>query len=152
MTDKQKKMLMEQIVDDVICDFVDISSGDLVLHYTNNTEDVIFQGTAYLSAPFSYSAGDIWATEGSGSFVITDIDRDLTALVQSAEDEISVRVFSACLAEPDMILDGPEIFTVTSVQVTSADNKVSLSLGKNSILGYNASSHTYNNRLFPGLY
>ena len=43
MTDKQKKMLMEQIVDDVICDFVDISSGDLVLHYTNNTEDVRVQ-------------------------------------------------------------------------------------------------------------
>lgn len=152
MTDEMRHKLLQVMMLDVICDFVTITADGRSLYYTNNTEPVMAFSNTYMPAGFDYAPGDPYASESTTSLKISDISRELTELVQSAPQSINVDVFTLSLSDPDSYIDGPEHFTVRSVQITSADNTVTLSLGRESVLNYNASSKTYNNRLFPGLF
>ena len=152
MVDQMKKMLLEECISDVVCDFVTITSGDDILRLTSNTEDLQVWGRLYTADSFDFAPGDIHSSESACTLKVTDIQRRLVRLVQEAEEKITVEVFSMCLADLENELDGPYVFIVKSAQVSSATQEVTLSLGRESALGYNVSVRSYNNRLFPGLF
>lgn len=152
MTDSTRKKLLQEIIEDVIADFVIIRSGGTELRFTNNTEDVKIGDKTYTATAFDFSSGDVYASDSTNTLKFTDLDRIIIQLVQTAEEGIEVEVFSASLSDLESCIDGPQTFEVSSAQVSSGKDEVALSLGKKSILSYNVSCHTYNNRLFPGLY
>ena len=152
MVDQMKRRLLEECISDAVCDFVTITSGDDVLRLTSNTEDLQVWGKQYLSDSFDFAPGDIYSSDTSCTLKVTDVSRRLIRLVQEAKESITVEVFSMCLSDLQNEVDGPYTFVVDGAQVSSATQEVSLSLGRDSMLGYNASVRSYNNRLFPGLF
>lgn len=152
MTEELKQKLLSLMIEEVICDFLIIKSDSMTLYLTNNSEPVTAFGHNYTPIEFDFAQGDIFASDSTTSLKITDVDRSLTQLVQTAESSIEVDVFTLSLSDLDSYIDGPEHFYAKSVQIASASSEVTLSLGKNSVLNYNCSSQSYNNRLFPGLF
>ncbi len=152
MKDSIKKMLLQECIPDAICDFLVFSSGDKVVRLINNTEDFYFMGNTYKADSFDLASGDPAAADASISVTITDTDRVLTELIQSAVGTIEAKVFTLRLKDTSSYIEGPDYYKVENVSLTSADSKVTVSMGRRSVLSYNASSASYNNRNFPGLF
>lgn len=152
MTKDMVKTVLSTLIEDVIVDLVVLRSGDQELRYVNDTVAATIGGKRYEPATFSISPGEVGATDGTTDLTIADIERTLTAFVQNASSRIEVEVSTCALSSPDEPLDGPVSYVVRNAHVVSATDEVTLSLGRSSQLAYNASCHSYSNRLFPGLY
>lgn len=151
MNENHKRKIIQEFLEDVVVDFIQIKSESTTLCYVNNTESVEIDGLVYAANSFEIATGDPAATESETSITLTDIDRTLTELLQSAKT-LEVTIFTMMLSDVSSCIDGPYYYDVSSVSVSSETQQVSLSLGRKSTLSYNASVTTYNNRTFPGLY
>lgn len=152
MTYEMVKTVLSSLIDDIIVDLVVLRSGDREIRYVNDTVAATVAGRRYEPASFSLSPGEVGASDGTADLTIADIDRTLTEFVQNASGRIEAEVSTCVLSDPDEPLDGPTSYVVRNVQIISATDEVTLSLGRSSQLSYNASGHSYSNRLFPGLY
>lgn len=146
-----KRTILSEVVSDVICDFIELKAGDKVLRYVSNTENVLIGTDVYIVNSFDIVSGDPQSPDAQVSLTLTDIDREIIQMVQTASS-IEVKVFSAPVNNPSHYLEGPYLYSVSSTSVSSATQEVSITLSKRSVLSFNASSITYNTRNFPGLF
>lgn len=146
-----KRTILSEVISDVICDFIELKAGDKVLRYVSNTENVLIGTDVYVANSFDIASGDPAAPDSQISITLTDIDRELIEVVQSAAN-IEVSVFSAPISDTARFLEGPYLYTVGSADVKSASQEVTLTLARKSVLSFNASATTYNTRTFPGLF
>lgn len=152
ITADTKRILFSHNITEVFANFLVIQTSSRTLRFIDNAESFTFEDNIYKAKPFDFTPEDPSSSDSTASISIEDVEREITELIQETNETPKITVFCLRLSDVDNYIDGPTEYKVQNVSVQSKDNKVNLSLSKQSQLSYTASSHSYSNLLFPGLF
>lgn len=132
---------------------LDITSTELAqpLRVVNNTEPVTSNGNVYQSIGFTFVLpAETENTVESANLTLDNVDRAFTIAIRSVRRPLNVRAVVIESSDPDTIEIGPFDFQLRNVRY--GPDTLSGQLLFNNYVERNASTVTFSNQYFPGLY
>lgn len=152
ITPATRKELLAQETGEVFCNLVVFShpSWTAPLRFVDDTVGIMVGGVAYAARGFDFNPPDADASDASATVEIEDVDRLITARLQSLEGTPEITLSCIRRGDPASPVDGPYAYDLSGM-TQGGKGTVKLSLVRRSMLSYNASPSSYSNVNFPGL-
>ena len=156
MTTADRKALYARRSSRVWLNFVEISSKNLpeTIYLVGNKSAISVGETTYVPCPITLTNPDKGANNLSGSLKISGVTLEYIEMLQelSTDEEITVTTFVAFADNPVAPIDGPNIFKVNEISLTSSTGDIDISMSIESPLDYYVGVKKYNSRLCPAIY